>query len=46
MILKKILKSISVCKILLPELPAPNIITIAGPVDAMAQSETGPTPNF
>jgi len=23
-----------------------NIITIAGPVDAMAQSESGPTPNF
>ena len=29
-----------------PQYKVPNITTIAGPVDAMAQSETGPTPNF
>ncbi len=29
-----------------PEYKVPTIATIAGPVDAMAQSETGPTPNF
>lgn len=29
-----------------PKYKVPNIATITGPVDAMAQSETGPTPNF
>lgn len=29
-----------------PQYKVPAIATIAGPVDAMAQSETGPTPNF
>jgi len=29
-----------------PQYKVPDIVTIAGPVDAMAQSETGPTPNF
>lgn len=29
-----------------PKYPIPVINTIAGPVDAMAQSETGPTPDF
>ena len=29
-----------------PEYKVPPIFTIAGPIDAMAQSEEGPTPNF
>lgn len=33
-------------KFYFPQYKVPAIATIAGPVDAMAQSETGPTPNF
>lgn len=29
-----------------PSYKLPHLITIAGPVDAMAQGDTGPTPNF
>lgn len=29
-----------------PDYPQPRIVTIAGPVDALAESEMGPTPNF
>ena len=29
-----------------PTYPVPRIVTIAGPVDALAQSSKGPTPNF
>lgn len=29
-----------------PQYELPAIITVAGPVDALAQSESGPTPNF
>lgn len=29
-----------------PQYPVPAVATIAGPMDAMAQSENGPTPNF
>ena len=33
-------------KFYFPKYQTPNLITIAGPIDAMAQSESGPTPNF
>ena len=39
-------KAFQFVKYYFPNYQPPNIITIAGPVDAMAQSETGPTPNF
>ncbi len=29
-----------------PDYPLPRIATVAGPLDAMAESESGPTPNF
>ncbi|MBL0272495.1 MAG: hypothetical protein IPQ06_05350 [Chitinophagaceae bacterium] len=39
-------KSFQFVKYYFPKYKVPNIITIAGPVDAMAQSKTGPTPDF
>ena len=39
-------KSFQFVKYYFPKYEVPKIITIAGPVDAMAQSESGPTPNF
>ena len=39
-------KGFQFVKYYFPEYKIPDIATIAGPVDAMAQSETGPTPNF
>lgn len=39
-------KSFQYVKYYFPSYPVPNIITIAGPVDALAQSSKGPTPNF
>ncbi|MEQ1678158.1 MAG: hypothetical protein ABL876_15740 [Chitinophagaceae bacterium] len=39
-------KAYQFVKYYLPKYQLPSIATIAGPVDAMAQSETGPTPDF
>lgn len=39
-------KAFQYVKYYFPQYKLPSIATIAGPVDAMAQSETGPTPNF
>jgi len=39
-------KAFQFVKYYFPQYKLPSIATIAGPVDAMAQSETGPTPNF
>lgn len=39
-------KSFQFVKYYFPQYKVPDIITIAGPVDAMAQSKTGPTPDF
>lgn len=39
-------KGFQFVKYYFPKYKVPGIVTIAGPVDAMAQSETGPTPNF
>jgi len=39
-------KGFQFVKYYFPKYKVPTIITIAGPVDAMAQSETGPTPDF
>ena len=39
-------KGFQFVKYYFPKYKVPNIVTIAGPVDAMAQSETGPTPDF
>lgn len=39
-------KGFQYVKYYFPSYQTPNLVTILGPVDAMAQSETGPTPNF
>ena len=39
-------KGFQFVKYYFPNYKVPGIVTIAGPVDAMAQSEAGPTPNF
>ena len=39
-------KGFQFVKYYFPGYKVPNLVTIAGPVDAMAQSESGPTPNF
>src|SRR6185436_12109971 len=39
-------KSFQFVRYYFPDYKIPTIATIAGPVDAMAQSENGPTPNF
>jgi hypothetical protein len=39
-------KGFQFVKYYFPKYKVPNIVTIAGPVDAMAQSDSGPTPNF
>lgn len=39
-------KAFQFIKYYFPQYKVPAIVTIAGPVDAMAQSETGPTPDF
>ncbi len=39
-------KGFQFVKYYFPAYKVPAIVTIAGPVDAMAQSETGPTPDF
>ncbi len=39
-------KGFQFVKYYFPVFKVPDIATIAGPVDAMAQSQTGPTPNF
>ena len=39
-------KGFQFVKYYFPNYKVPAIVTIAGPVDAMAQSETGPTPDF
>ncbi|MEO7924045.1 MAG: hypothetical protein ABIR30_10220 [Chitinophagaceae bacterium] len=39
-------KAFQFVKYYFPQYKVPVIATVAGPVDAMAQSETGPTPNF
>ena len=39
-------KGFQFIKYYFPKYKVPDIVTIAGPVDAMAQSESGPTPNF
>lgn len=39
-------KAFQFVKYYFPDYKVPSIATIAGPVDAMAQSESGPTPDF
>lgn len=39
-------KAFQFVKYYFPKYNVPEIVTIAGPVDAMAQSESGPTPDF
>ncbi len=39
-------KAFQFVKYYFPKYKIPRIVTIAGPVDAMAQSESGPTPDF
>ena len=39
-------KGLRYVKYYFPNYPVPDIITVAGPVDALAQNELGPTPNF
>jgi hypothetical protein len=43
---KEFRKAFQYVKYYFPAYPLPVINTIAGPVDAMAQSDTGPTPDF
>jgi hypothetical protein len=43
---KEFKKSFQFVKYYFPTYKVPTIVTIAGPVDAMAQSDTGPTPDF
>jgi len=43
---KELKKGFQFVKYYFPEYKVPTIVTIAGPVDALAQSETGPTPDF
>lgn len=43
---KEFKKAFQFVKYYFPKYKVPAIVTIAGPVDAMAQSETGPTPDF
>lgn len=43
---KNFKKAFQFVKYYFPKYKVPNIFTIAGPVDAMAQSESGPTPDF
>ncbi len=43
---KDLSKGFRFVKYYFPDYKIPAIYTIAGPVDAMAQSETGPTPDF
>ena len=43
---KEFKKSFQFVKYYFPSYKVPTIVTIAGPVDAMAQSDTGPTPDF
>lgn len=39
-------KAFQFVKYYFPQYKVPTIVTVAGPVDALAQSETGPTPDF
>ena len=39
-------KAFQFLKYYFPNYKIPNIVTIAGPVDALAQAESGPTPDF
>ena len=43
---KDLIKGFQFVKHYFPQYKVPAIATIAGPVDAMAQSSSGPTPNF
>ncbi len=43
---KDLIKGFQFVKYYFPQYKVPAIATIAGPVDAMAQSSSGPTPNF
>ncbi|MEI2738895.1 MAG: hypothetical protein V9F01_08925 [Chitinophagaceae bacterium] len=43
---KDFTKGFQFVKYYFPQYKVPSIITITGPVDAMAQSASGPTPNF
>ncbi|MEO7984458.1 MAG: hypothetical protein ABI688_10290 [Bacteroidota bacterium] len=43
---KDLKKAFQFVKYYFPNYPVPPVVTIAGPVDAMAQSESGPTPDF
>jgi hypothetical protein len=43
---KDLKKAFQFVKYYFPRYKVPVVATVAGPVDAMAQSETGPTPNF
>lgn len=43
---KELIKGFQFVKYYFPQYKVPAIATIAGPVDAMAQSSSGPTPNF
>ena len=43
---KDIRKGFQFVKYYFPQYKVPGIVTIAGPVDALAQSESGPTPDF
>jgi hypothetical protein len=43
---KDLIKGFQFVKYYFPQYKVPAVATIAGPVDAMAQSSSGPTPNF
>ncbi|HMU45477.1 MAG TPA: hypothetical protein PKC72_03865 [Chitinophagaceae bacterium] len=43
---KEFKKSFQFVKYYFPNYNIPNVATVAGPVDALAQSESGPTPDF
>lgn len=43
---KDFTKAFQFVKYYFPKYPVPRIATIAGPVDALAQSDSGPTPDF
>lgn len=43
---KEFKKAFQFVKHYFPQYQVPAIVTVAGPVDALAQSETGPTPDF
>lgn len=43
---KEFKKAFQLVRYYFPKYPVPKIATIAGPVDALAQSDSGPTPDF